>query len=295
MGTEPLATVFIGDEGMIESPLLPAVQRLARSVRDMPDVALERSFTWRGQTREIDVRWALFAVYTDLCDLAATLAVERSISGPPVMEAQRALAQAHAAYRDLQALLLAADALDLDRRPAEGEWPLRTVLGHMLRTETIFIATLQWAIDGARQGKDARPFPDEREAQIARPDSSGDLAAIVARFDASHAEVAEQFAALQADDLAAPFLWWFSADVRFQLFRFDAHLREHTIQIAKLLEALAPPPSDALRTLRLTYGALAEAEGWLIGAPGLATAQLAATAARITAAADAFAALPRAT
>jgi hypothetical protein len=290
----PAASALEGERSLIETPLFAAVQRLACSVRDLPDDSLEEPFTWRGQSREIDVRWALFSVYTELCDLAAALAAERGSAGHGVGVAQRALAQSHLAYRDLQGLLLAADGLDLDRPPAEGQWPLRTILGHMLRTEAIFMATLQWAIDRARS-RDDRPlkFPDELEMQIRRADLSGDLDAILARFDAAHAEAAARFVDLQPSDLAAPFVWWFSDTVRFQLLRFDAHLREHTIQIAKLLEALLPPPSDALRTLRLIYAALADAEGWLIGAPALGGAQIGATAARINAAADAFASVPR--
>ena len=56
--------------------------------------------------------------------------------------------------------------------------------------------------------------------------------------------------------------------VQFRLHRFDSHLRQHTVQVEKALDALGGPPSEARRLLRLIYAALAEAEGALLNAPG---------------------------
>jgi hypothetical protein len=55
--------------------------------------------------------------------------------------------------------------------------------------------------------------------------------------------------------------------LQFRLHRFDSHLRQHSVQAEKALAALDGPPSEARRLLRLVYAALAEAEGYTIGAP----------------------------
>jgi hypothetical protein len=51
--------------------------------------------------------------------------------------------------------------------------------------------------------------------------------------------------------------------------RFDAHLRQHTIQVEKTLQALGHDGGEARRLLRLVYRALAQTEGVLLGAAGL--------------------------
>lgn len=274
------------------SPLFETVEAFAAVARDLPDAALERDLAWNGA--DTDVRWHLFLVYEELRDLAAALAAERSHRGPPVTVAQRALAQHHAAYLDLRGLLLAAEAVDLDQPPAEGEWPLRLVLAHMLRGENGFIRRLRGAVDAARQGEAPRQPSDGGSSSSDLPaEARGSLPEILGHFDALHARTLAEFADLRPEDLSAPFVFWFTADIRFQLFRFDAHLREHTIQAEKLLETIAPRPSDTLRTLRLVYRALGEAEGWLIGADDLGAALQDAALARLRAESALLGATPR--
>ena len=47
--------------------------------------------------------------------------------------------------------------------------------------------------------------------------------------------------------------------------QLDAHLRQHTVQIEKTLEALVGAPSEAQRLLRLIYAALADVDSMIIG------------------------------
>src|SRR6202035_1637294 len=94
-------------------------------------------------------------------DLAATLAVERATHGPAPTVAQRAMAGAQSAVRDLQGLLLGATAVELDQPPAEGEWPLREVLRHMLRSASGFSTVLRWALERARNGDEPARMPDD--------------------------------------------------------------------------------------------------------------------------------------
>ena len=61
--------------------------------------------------------------------------------------------------------------------------------------------------------------------------------------------------------------------VEFRLHRFDSHLRQHTIQIEKILESLGRKPSETLRLLRLIYAAFAQVEGALLGANEIGIAE----------------------
>jgi hypothetical protein len=272
------------------SPLSAAVDTFMQAARRLPNATLAQDHRWRGQAA--DVRWCLFAVYSELRDLAATLAVERATHGPAPTVAQRAMADALSTVRDLQGLLLGATDLDIDKPPASGEWSLREVLRHMLRSASGFTAVLRWTVERVRNGEAPAQMPDDRYPTLPSGlDRSSDLGALFGQLVAQHDAAVAEFTGLSESELDAPFVWWFTAEVRFQLLRYDAHLREHTIQITKLLESLAPPPADALRTLRLVYGALAEVEGWQLGTPALAPTAVDAAIARINAMAEALTAL----
>lgn len=254
---------------MLEPTLVQAAEAFAATMRTIGDAAFERDWLWRGVVA--DVRWGCYRTYEELRDLAVRIAGERIAAGSPPTAAQRTLAQYEIAYRDLQALLLDATEDDVDRAPAQGEWPLRDALGHMLRAERGFLGVTTYALARHRSGG-AGPAqaPDQWLAQYdVEGGAQGTLAEIMARYDAMHARVIEQLAPLPDAELATPVSWWYEADVRFQYLRFDAHLREHTIQVEKVLEAIRPRPGDGQRTARLVYQALGEAEGAAIGAPGV--------------------------
>jgi hypothetical protein len=68
--------------------------------------------------------------------------------------------------------------------------------------------------------------------------------------------------------LAGPSVWaGYEVDVRFRLHRFGAHLREHTIQVAKTLALLDRRPSEVERLVGLIAGAYGRLEGACLGAP----------------------------
>ena len=69
--------------------------------------------------------------------------------------------------------------------------------------------------------------------------------------------------------------------LEFRLHRFDAHLRQHTIQAEKTVLALMGVPSEAKQLARIVYAALAEAEGVLFGLDGIAEADHVSVADRI--------------
>ncbi|HEU5102291.1 MAG TPA: DinB family protein [Roseiflexaceae bacterium] len=288
---------------MHPSTLAAAVASFAQATIGIADADLEREYTWRYHGDE-GLRFALIGTYHELRDLAAATAAERARVGPPITLAQRVLAQYHAAYRDLQAGLLGVSHADAQRPLAEGEWPLWIALVHMIMTEQQFYPRIVHAVaqrsagiapsemtDGERVAFLLRePANDPlrllwfvhgdtvstwEEADEAPPPQAmtGQFFELLAYYDSMHARVLRDLAGLTDEDLQVISLWWEAqwcedgnVPVGFRLHRFDAHLRQHTIQVDKTLTQLGLLPSEAKRLLRLIYAGLAEAEGATLGA-----------------------------
>jgi uncharacterized damage-inducible protein DinB len=259
---------------MSTTDLARAVERFAALTQGLSDSALEREWAW-GPYEE-GVRFAFFRTYEELRELAARTAAERLAQGRPASEAQRILAQYHAAHRDLQAALLGLGADDADRAPAEGEWPVRKVLAHVVGADLGFFGVTKYALDRLRSG-DGRPaeIPDEAWEAILGQDEAtvdaaleGPWAELLAYHEAFHHQVLRELADLREEELAAPSTYWegYPLSLRFRLHRFDSHLRQHTVQVDKTLAVLGLLPGEAKRLLRLVYAAWAEAEAVSIGA-----------------------------
>jgi hypothetical protein len=306
---------------MTTSTLYRAVAAFADATIGLTDTDLERDYAWRFHDDE-GLRFALIGTYHELRDLATTLAAERVTTSPPTL-AQRALAQYHLAFRDLQAALLGVDHATAQREPAAEEWPLWFTMVHMIKTEQQFFPRIAHAVEQQRAGAaQTEMAEDERLAFLARdpatdslrllefvfgdavgswaeveslplPDEMhGRFSDLLAYFGAHHDRVLHELSPLDDADLAAISPWWEATwmnaevPVRFRLHRFDAHLRQHTIQVDKTLAQLDQAPSEAKRLLRLIYAALAEAEGTIIGASDVGAEACAALAATIADRAD---------
>lgn len=247
-----------------------AVHQLAQVTQSFSEADLDRDWTWLYHDE--GVRFALIGTYHELRTLAVTLShIWQTQPRPP---AQHALAQFHAAFRELEAILLSANTTLLDTRPALEEWPLRIILGHMLFVNRAFFTQIHYALH--RDPSDPRDALPAYSEQLLGSDGdmeslldNADLAGIMAAFTALHNRILDDLAGLTPAQLAVNTWWWEEADipVAFRLHRFDAHLRQHTIQAEKTLAQLGYPPSEAHQWLRLVYQALAEVEGWQIGAP----------------------------
>jgi hypothetical protein len=271
---------------VIELTLFQAVEQFGRAGHALTEADLERPWAWGAYDEGL--RYAFFRTYEELRELAAVSVAERSTRGPAISSAQRALAQHHAAYRDLQALLFGLPSAELDRAPAEGEWPLRTVLEHIIQAEGGFYVLVRYALERRRSG-DGRPaeIPEAFWEEVVGPEEllfkaavAGPPAEMWAYYDRLHQRVVSEFASIDAEEVQAPSRYWEGYDLplQFRLHRFDAHLRQHTIQAEKALDALGRRPGEAMRLLRLIYAALADAEGAAIGAPDVAMQQRRATA-----------------
>ncbi|MFW6183182.1 MAG: DinB family protein, partial [Chloroflexota bacterium] len=194
--------------------LTGAVQQLAETTCDYSDADLEQPWRWRAHDE--GVRFALIGAYHELRHLAQMLAAERARQGPPLTLAQRALVTYHAAYRDLQLLLLGRENALFDRRPAYGEWPVRAILRHTVNTQRTFFTLVHYGLARQRDGGEQSPrLPQgevERvlgdEAEFAEIYEQGSVAQMLAYFDRLHRRTLDQFMYISDEDIRAPSLWW---------------------------------------------------------------------------------------
>lgn len=285
---------------MFEPSLIRAVKRFSSLTQGVSDSDLEKEWAW-GAYDEEGVRFAFFRTYEELCELAAETASMRSALGPEMSTAQRILAQYHRAHRDLQATLLGAGEDAVGRAPAEGEWPVHKVVAHIVGADLGFFVVVKYALDRRRSG-DEHPaeIPDEAWDTISGLDEASFQALVDGPFEdlesyygTLHSRVLRELADIHEEELAAPSMYWegYEMSLRFRLHRFDSHLRQHTVQVDKTLEAIGHTPNEARRLLRLIYGALADAEGATIGAWDVGQELRRTAAETITARADEIAAI----
>jgi hypothetical protein len=290
---------------MTELNLTQAVEKFALTTCHLVDHDLDREWTWRAYHEGI--RYAMFRTYEELRTLAAQLIAERTTKGEPISTAHHALAQYHAAYRDLQAILIGIDDDLLNKPPAPDEWPLRIIMGHILIAEREFFARIWHAVQHYRssdiaEGEELPPIEMIEEEVAEFVGSYGDfertmnrlsIPGIMAFYDSLHKRVLRELTDIKGFELEAESLWWEGTPftVEFRLHRLDAHLRQHTVQIEKTLASLGELPSEARRLLRLIYVALADVDSIIIGDWGVGKAQRRELAAKISVRADEIAAI----
>lgn len=276
---------------MSKLTLEQAVLRLADATQGLSDADVDQPWAW-GPHAE-GVRFALLGTYHELRDLAVRLADERRRAGLPPTMAQHALAHNHAANRDLQAVLLGVTPEMYDVVPAPSEWQLRYVVAHIVGATRHFLTLVDYALRRVRGASDLPvAMPDGTTDELLGPvDDLLDIMhnygmpEMLAFYAVLHRRMLEDFVTITDAEMASPSLWWegIEYDLHHRLQRFDAHLRQHTVQAEKTLLAIGHPPTEARRLLRLVYNALAEVEGVLLGAPETGQAACAALAAQIDA------------
>jgi uncharacterized damage-inducible protein DinB len=239
-----------------------AVEELVRATVQLSDEDMGREWKW-GAYDEEGLRFALLMTHHELRDLAVQLA-SRARSAPS--QAQRILAQYHQTYRDLTGVLAGARTEDLDRAPAEGEWPLREALKHMLGAEYGFLGVNRLAVERHRAGKAEEPseaeFKEFRKAyQRPKDAAAGTIESIRKAFFEIHRRVLRELDDVTDAELEKRATFWEDEPmpIRFRLHRFEEHLRQHTIQLDKTLDVVRPP-TEAHRLIRNIYNALADVE-----------------------------------
>lgn len=259
---------------MLNPSLSSALDALTVLTLNLPDTALDIAWGWRDYTGE-GVRFAFFRTYEELQELALRLEAERART-TPLTTAQRILGQYHAAYLDLYALCQGLNDQLATRPPAEEEWPVRTALAHIAGADLGFYGVITFALEKHRAGTWSP------EAKIADPDWDRILGLTEAQYDEYlnrpftalqtgmrdwHARVLHDFCSITEAELDQPSRFWEKErmPIRFRLGRFTSHMRQHTVQIEKILQTVSGPPNEAGRLLRLLYTALAGVDAALMG------------------------------
>lgn len=180
--------------------------------------------------------------------------------------------QHHRAYRDLTGALAGIDESLSDIVPAPDEWPLRTIIRHITGAELGFSLLIDWAVTRQAGGDDlpiTMPL-EEAEPHYADYPETGTMAEVMGRYEELHRRVVASCMALEDGQLDALNVWWedYEVPVWYRMHRFDAHLREHCIQVDKTLAALDRAPTEAERLARLLHQSLADLEIELVAPDG---------------------------
>ena len=259
---------------MINQELTASVERLASTIIDLSDAKLDAPWHWKGHDE--GVRFALFVTLLELRQLAVKLATERAagLKLPPVNNAQRILAQYHSAFMDLQASIAGLSPKMATRLPSKKEWSVQQVYAHILEGELSFTAVVRYALENHRAGKwlpvsiPEKEFPrlyklkEKAFSQLMK----SSLKNMVAFHREFHTKILFEFAGISNEELTLPATFWEETrfHIGYRLLRFEAHSRQHTIQIDKTMNSIGCGPTEAKRIVKLLYSALADLNGNLI-------------------------------
>ncbi len=259
---------------MINQELTTSVERLATTITNLPDTKLETPWHWKGHDE--GVRFALFVTLLELRQLTVKLAAERAagLKLPPITNAQRILAQYHSAYMDLQASIAGLTPKKTTQLPSKKEWTVQQIYAHILEAELSFTAVLRYALENHRAKKWLPvPIPEKEYPRLYKMKDKGfsqlmkaSLKNMVIFHKEFHTRIIYEFAEISNEELTLPATFWEETrfHIGYRLHRFEAHSRQHTIQIDKTLNSIGCGPTEAKRTVRMLYSALAELNGNLI-------------------------------
>lgn len=250
--------------------LVEAVNKFAAATQHLTEHHLNQpSYRWDDYEQ---VRYAFLHTTLELRQLAAGLYQQRYRSGKYPTYAHHTLSWHQQMYRQCQALLTGISDEQAAQPPAVHEWPLRTIVLHMLRTERYFYATIRNTLNAHINQAPAQPVADEAVYALAeetgeRETADTPLSELMQRWETLHSRI--QYNLQNLGDirleLAAP-MWESRAyPIRFRLHRFETHLQEHINQLEKTLIALNLLTEPRL-LLRQMYQALGEVEGAILGA-----------------------------
>jgi hypothetical protein len=259
---------------MINPELTTAVEKFAVTMINVPDAKLDTTWQWKGYDE--GVRFAFFVTLLELRQLAVKLDSERStgLKLPPRTSAQHILAQYHSAFMDLQASLVGITTKQSLLAPGKKDWPVQTIYSHILSADMNFAAVIRFALGNHRAGKWLpNPIPDKdypRLMGIKQKEFDTLLNSSLAKLNSfhrkMHTNILREFSSISNGELAMPAAFWEETrfHIGYRLHRFEAHIRQHTVQIDKTLEATGIGQTEIKRLIRMLYSALAEVNGTLI-------------------------------
>jgi uncharacterized damage-inducible protein DinB len=251
-----------------------AVEGFDRRLRAIDDRALDLFWAWETYDEE-GVRFGILRTMEQVADAAVEVAARRAEAGAGPSRAQRILGRYLVAWRELWSVADRADST-LDTPPMEGEWALRTILDHLVDADLGFLATIRNGLDQFRAGvrEPARISSDEAWTALAEVDEASRRAAFEGSLDdirgfhrAVRDRIAHRLGPMDDEELAAASAFWDGVRPnRFRLGRFESHLRQHTIQAEKAIQATVGPPREVERLLRLLARATGDVEAAGVGA-----------------------------
>jgi hypothetical protein len=273
-----------------------------RRLRALDDDELDLYWAWESYDEE-GVRFGILRTTEQVADAAVEIAAARSDAGAAPTRAHRLLGRYLVAWRELWSVADRADAA-IDTPPEDGEWPLRTILDHLVEADLGFLATIRNGLEQERAGvADPRPIrSDEAWVALAEVDEAawhGAFERSLVDIRAFHLGVRDRILArlgsITDAELGAESPFWDGPRPnRFRLERFESHLRQHTIQAEKAIQAVIGAPREVERLLRLLARATGDVEAAALGASAAAVApvltplrgEIATRAGELTAAVD---------
>jgi len=253
---------------------LVAVESFDRRRRAIDDRSLEAFWAWEAYDEE-GVRFGILRTTEEVADAAVEIAARRANPGAGPTRAERILGRYLVAWRELWSVADRADPA-LDTAPQEGEWSLRQILDHLVEAEFGFLVTIRNGLDQHRAGvaEPTRVRSDEQWLALAEVDETAWRAALAGSLDdirsfhrSARDRIVARFAAMTDEEMvtASPF-WDGQRANRFRLGRFESHLRQHTIQAEKAVQATIGAPREVERLLRLLARATGDVEAAAIAA-----------------------------
>lgn len=251
-----------------------AVETMDRRLRVIDDRSLEAFWAWEAYDEE-GVRFGLLRTTEEVADAAIEIAGRRADAGAAPSRTQRILGRYLVAWRELWSTADRADAV-IDAAPAEEEWPLRTILDHLVEADLGFLVTIRNGLTQRRAGVAAPTQIKSDEAWMALAEVEEDpwRAAFAGSLDDMRAfhrlardRILDRLAGMTDLELAetSPF-WDGEHPNRFRLGRFESHVRQHTIQTEKAVQATVGAPREVERLLRLLARATGDVEAAALGA-----------------------------
>ncbi len=264
------------------------MQAIALKLSQTSDTELGQPWLWEDYDSE-GQRFMAFVAMRELGTLAAHIAAERLSLGNPPSMAQRILAQHRIAFRDLESLVLGIDDELGEREPAVGDWSVHEALEHIVTAEAGFHVVCRFSAERARKGLElAKPENDDYDAMYG---SEQEFMALMAvpflelwkTYARIHDKAVSDLIWLTDAEMSVSALYWESKayPLEFRLGRFEDHLRQHTIQVDRTLDALGIKRSEGRLLARMLYNAMGNVEGALLGAPETLAEQQVQVAARI--------------
>jgi DinB superfamily len=240
------------------------VSRLA----GMSESALIEPRPWRGGTADLRhvLGWLAEGDENAFGRICQTLA----LLGRPPTVAQLAMVEAGRFRGRLLGSFIGLSETQFDAPPGPGEWSVRRVLGHVIATDLRYAIAVRYAVERARTGGTGplRPPDAALPSRIGEAFANGSMNEAIDELSRTGDGLSTELGAIPDSLLDAPTNWvaW-NLDVRFRLHRFAAHLREHTIQVAKVLHAFGFAQTEAQLFLGEAMAARGALEALVLSTP----------------------------